>query len=166
MEYREPMPEIIVEIDGKKYGYDYGRMSFLQVMYAEERSMLKQNRLDFVRDNPGMATEALIDPEYRLDMSGILFVPIVDEVWKPFNADIRSAVTMAFAKADRAAYEKLEAASEDFFCARGKRSVASSVLLKQGGLKEFFRMQQKIQALLMQFSARTDSANVANSDAE
>jgi len=162
----EALPAQIVTINGKSYGYEYEKLSFMQAMLAEERAQLKLDRVDYVSDSPGTATEALADVEYRLDMASILFVPVKNKRFSTFDPELREEIRKAISLSNISVYKIVEAVITDFFTQRGNRGAASKTLLKQGSLRTLLKINQMAQIFSSKSISENGSTSEANSNAE
>ena len=160
----EALPAQIVTINGKSYGYEYDKLTFMQAMLAEERAQLKLDRVDYVSDSPGTATEALADVEYRLDMASILFVPVKNKHFAIFDPELRADIKKTISESNISVYKVVEAVITDFFTQRGNRAAASKTLLKQGSLKTLLKINEMARMYSNKSLSENGSTNEANLD--
>ena len=124
-----PVPPTVVEINGKKYIYDFRAIKYKPVIIAMEMGYLRERQIAAIENDPNIDID-LMDVEYQLRLGGTLFVPYVDGKALKFDRSASPEISAQLGEADEPEYEKIEACLVDFFTRRGKRLIASRTLLR------------------------------------
>lgn len=137
----KPLPPLKIVINKTKYVYQFDKLTFLQVMLAEERAVLKNDRIDYISANPGVATQETADAFYVAELAAILFAPS-DNGQVKFTEDNIDKVKEEFLNSDGGNFDIVEQVITDFFTRRGKRNLASKTLRKYRGVTNLLKLVQ------------------------
>lgn len=135
-----PIREQRFKICGNHYIYDFAGLTYLQIALAEELALLKDDRIQYKSERPEN-DESVFDFEYRLNLAAILLVKVVDNKRLPFRREQRDETKEDIENmTNKADIERLERCMLDFFILRGKRTLGSGTLMRNGsnaqGLKK------------------------------
>lgn len=125
------LPPQIILLNSKKYGYDYSRLRFGQVMAAETSLQIKFKQMNYLSDNPMILSYEEKDEDNFVARTGAcLFVPIENGKWGEYNAETAKEIKELLIASTGENYDIVEGAIMDFFSRRGKRTIISEVLQK------------------------------------
>lgn len=135
----EPLPLQQFEIGDKKYNYEFERLTFEQVMLAEELANYKQEQLSDNPDSYYKVEKSGMD-RYKLKLAALLLSP----EGKPWSSSILMDTESDLAKIPNdGSVERLEQCLVDFLNRRGKRMLASETVMRDGSLTQMFTMLAK-----------------------
>jgi hypothetical protein len=161
----KPLPAIKLIINKVKYVYQFDKLTFMQVMLAEERAVLKNDRMDYISANPGIATQETADALYVADLASILFAPSEDGQIK-FNEDNRDKVKEEFLNSDGSNFNIVEQVIMDFFIRRGNRSIASKTLRKYRGVMSTLKLLQLATSINAKIKSPDSAIPMSSNDAQ
>lgn len=162
----DPLPAQIITVDGKKYGYEFDKLSFAQAMLAQERAILRIDRIEYLSNNK-MILERECDPDYLKDMAGILFVPIEGRKFAPFDKDSKDEVADIIAnKGNASTILIIENCINDFFRRIGRRSIGYESLWEEKKLSMSIRQMRNMMGSLNPSTKESNYSTQTNSSVD
>lgn len=164
-QYYEPLPEQVIIAESKKYGYNFSKITFAQGVLAQERAQLRNDRMEFLNGNSQILVKDG-DPDYLIDMAGILFVPLEGKKFQQFDRELRNDTGIAIGNSSVKNIAIIENVIKDFFWLIGKRSVGYESLMEDKRIAGSIRQIRTLATSLTSSSSENSSLIQTNSTEE